>query len=144
MRDESSQKKKNPPLRSGGMEKQNLPPWPATTPRLTSGRANFASRLAMTKSQFNIISTPPPYAPPITAAIIGLQDWRREIEPNPCILDSILSVSLLMPLCWSAFHLARSCLIWNKKTGIFSYAIRSAPAQNSRPAPVTMTTLRNC
>lgn len=36
------------------------PPCAATTPRFTSGKANLASSLAITISQFKIISKPPP------------------------------------------------------------------------------------
>ena len=89
------------------------PPCAADTPLFTSGNASFASSLAITRSQFMRISTPPPNAAPLTAAISGLQEVeRREMEPKPCTDVRMFSCSFLDPLCWAAFHLhnfARPC-----------------------------------
>lgn len=91
---------------------KDIPPWMAITPRFTSGNANFASWAAITISQFRIISTPPPNAPPETAAMIGLLICRREIEPNPCMFDATPSCSFELPFCWSLFHLCKDKIRW--------------------------------
>lgn len=88
----------------------NGPPMIATTPRLTSGVAKTASSLAITMSQFKTISVPPPYAPPLTAAIIGLhEDCLREIAPKPftCCSTSFTSLSGVFAECARRFHLRR-------------------------------------
>ena len=86
----------------------NRPPMTARTPRLTSGSAMVASSLATTMSQFSSISVPPPYAPPLTAAIIGLDEKDRlEIDPKPltAALMSSSSLSGVFAECARWFHL---------------------------------------
>lgn len=68
------------------------PPEAGVTPTLTSGSPKVASSDAITRSQFRSISTPPPYAPPRTAAMSGLHDVvRREIDPKPWVEPTIPS-----------------------------------------------------
>lgn len=74
----------------------DVPPCEATTPRFTSGSAKTASSLATTMSQFNTSSTPPPYADPLTAAMMGLQDvCRREMAAKPLRDEAVASCSVM-------------------------------------------------
>ncbi|KAI6876416.1 hypothetical protein KC338_g65 [Hortaea werneckii] len=75
-------------------------PAKATTPRLTSGSAKVALRLATTRSQLTISSVPPPKAIPFTAAMIGFRPVRLEIAPKP---EGGIVV-LLRPLEFEVFH----------------------------------------
>ncbi len=92
------------------------PPASAARPTRGSGRANIAFSEAMMRSQASAISKPPPMATPLTAAMIGLSQSKREVSPaNPP-----LSQPRLPP---AACH------------------FRSLPAQNAlSPAPVTIAT----
>ena len=51
---------------------RNTPPAAAMSPRLTSGRPNFARSSATTRSLASASSVPPPSAVPLTAAMVGL------------------------------------------------------------------------
>lgn len=104
------------------MQGGHEPPMIATTPRLTSGVAKTASSLAMTMSQLSTISVPPPYVPPFTAAIIGLQDdCLREMEPKPftCTSTSLHSLSGVFVECARLFHLQAG----SGKDGLFLLTI---------------------
>lgn len=116
----------------------------AVTPRLTSGVANTASSLAMTISQLSTISVPPPYAPPFTAAIMGLHhDCLREMEPKPflCSSTSLLSLSGVFSELARLFHLYVVRSAGEEDARVCTNAMRSAPAQKSRPSPVMIETL---
>ena len=58
-----------------------MPPAPAASPTLGSGRANVALSEAMMMSQASAISKPPPMATPFTAAITGLSRSKRLASP---------------------------------------------------------------
>ena len=92
------------------------PPASAARPTRGSGNANVAFSEAMMRSQASAISKPPPMATPLTAAMIGLSQSKREVSPaNP-------------PLSQPRFPPA-AC------------HFRSLPAQNAlSPAPVTIAT----
>lgn len=120
----------------------------ATTPRLTSGVAMTASSAAITRSQFSSISVPPPCAPPFTAAIIGFEEHcLREMDPKPftCSSASLHSLSGVFSEWARVFHLnTKQCQAMGMcQATLGTYASKSAPAQNARPSPVTMTTLYN-
>src|SRR5882757_70862 len=92
------------------------PPASAARPTRGSGSAKVAFSEAMIRSQASAISNPPPIATPLTAAMIGLSQSKREVSPA----KPPLSVPRLPP---AACH------------------FRSLPAQNAlSPAPVTMAT----
>jgi hypothetical protein len=118
------------------------PPCIAMTPRFTSGRPKLASWLAMTKSQLRTISVPPPKELPLTAAIIGFFDSLRETDAKPCTLLITVSPSIGRPPCASLSHLNERQQLTNPTSlNTNAHDFRSAPAQNARPAPVTITTL---
>lgn len=85
--------------------KRGNAPWVTTTPLFTSVKPNLACSSATTKSQLTTISIPPPYAPPLTAAIMGLFDCRLEMEPKPSLLSAIRCRSVGLPACSALFHL---------------------------------------
>src|SRR5260221_8144267 len=92
------------------------PPASAARPTRGSGRANVAFSEAMMRSQASAISKPPPMATPLTAAMIGLSQSKREVSPA----KPPLSQPRFPP---AACH------------------FRSLPAQNAlSPAPVTIAT----
>ena len=72
----------------------------------------------MTRSQFSIISTPPPYALPFTAAMIGFEETdRREILPNPWKDVAMPSDSSFVPPSWLDFQLRKKWMSWMKRDG---------------------------
>ena len=92
------------------------PPASAASPTRGSGSAKVAFSEAMMRSQASAISKPPPMATPLTAAMIGLSQSKREVSPA----KPPLSQPRFPP---AACH------------------FRSLPAQNAlSPAPVTIAT----
>ena len=92
------------------------PPASAARPTRGSGSAKVAFSEAMMRSQASAISKPPPIATPLTAAMIGLSQSKREVRPA----KPPVSQPRLPP---AACH------------------FRSLPAQNAlSPAPVTIAT----
>ena len=57
------------------------PPASAARPTRGSGKAKVAFSEAMMRSQASAISKPPPMATPLTAAMIGLSQSKREVRP---------------------------------------------------------------
>ena len=126
------------------LENQSSPPASAVTPRFTSGKAKVASSLAITMSQLRTSSVPPPYALPFTAAIMGLgEDDRREIAPKPFERAMNLSCSSPSPSCVRSNHLRKPYESSHRIEAVWGrlHAFKSAPAQKTRPWPVTITTL---
>ena len=92
------------------------PPASAASPTRGSGNAKVAFSAAMIRSQASAISKPPPIATPLTAAMIGLSQSKRDVSPA----KPPLSPAALAP---------------------GGLPFRSLPAQNAlSPAPVTMAT----
>src|ERR1700737_2497377 len=62
------------------------PPASAASPTRGSGNAKVAFSDAIIRSQASAISKPPPMATPLTAAMIGLSQSKREVKPDkpPC------------------------------------------------------------
>jgi hypothetical protein len=91
------------------------PPAAAIKPRCTSGIPKRAVSAAITRSHDSTISKPPASAGPLTAAMIGFGKSRLTTPANPP-----LPRAMSMP---------RPC----------ATTFRSAPAENTSPAPVSTT-----
>ena len=92
----------------------SAPPAPATSPRLTSGTPNLAEAPATTRSQASSNSKPPARAQPSAAPISGLRGgvWVMPHSPRP----------------------------GNEGVSPLRNALRSIPAENVPPAPVSTPT----
>src|SRR5215469_1531556 len=93
---------------------RSRPPAPATRPRLTSGKPNFAASLATIRSHARTNSNPPASAYPSTAAMIGFAGG-----------------------CWTKPPKPRSATIGESPD---RKPLRSMPALNVPPAPVSTST----
>ena len=95
-----------------------------TIPRLAKTKPNFEAVLARRMSMGKVIVTPTPTAAPLIAPITGflLSKIRNDTKPPPSRMTPVLAFTSLPPL-----------------AKVSPPPDKSAPAQNARPEPVTMT-----